>query len=328
MMAFRTVALVCLSLLVLAAPATLRAGDTVAQAVALYAGLEGKVDQAQARSLLEGAQAEDPLAAFWLARLGLLRRCGLTLTHAEADAKAKEVIAGVEAAVAAKRPGATFCLASAYQSGLGVTADTEKAFTLYEQAATQEKDPLALHNMAVLLLSGAISMDRAAAVQAAGSWLDESAQGGNAYASLVKGLLAQQGVGRDKDPAAARLLYEEAAKAGLPLAQVALARLIGKQEPAVAAELFQRAAAQGDLEGLRGWARCQAGGQGTTQNLPGAIATWEQMALVNDPQALRYLGLAYILGDGVERDEERGQELLTKAQAAGDTDAATYLSAL
>ena len=52
---------------------------------------------------------------------------------------------------------------------------------------------------------------------------------------------------------------------------------------------------------------------------------FERAAKMNDPEALRYLGILFFLGQGVAQDYKVADSWLTKAAQLGDLEATRYL---
>ena len=61
------------------------------------------------------------------------------------------------------------------------------------------------------------------------------------------------------------------------------------------------------------------------QNFPKARKHFLQASKLNDPVALRYLGIMHFLGQGVDLDYPKAIEWLSQAKYFGDQEADRYL---
>jgi TPR repeat protein len=224
------------------------------RAMALHAGVGGKLDPAEARRLFaEAAQEGDPVARLWMGRLlwqGMLgfpkdRDKAREIASAKVieeterltkagDAQAAfalaaalfEGLTGLDGRVAralelfrqaaeAGHPGAAYNLGYILAKGLGAKADAVEAFQWYLQAA-RAGHPKAMFKLGRALNGGyGAPKDRAQALD----WFREAARRGHAGAMFRLGLAYARGSGVSKDDAAAIEWYQQAARAGLEDAQ-------------------------------------------------------------------------------------------------------------
>jgi TPR repeat protein len=62
--------------------------------------------------------------------------------------------------------------------------------------------------------------------------------------------------------------------------------------------------------------------------MPAAFAQWLKVANLGDPRAMRYAGLCYLFGEGVDEDTQQARYWLQQAANAGDENAAFFLDDL
>ncbi len=151
------------------------------------------------------------------------------------------------------------------------------------------------------------------------AWYRQAAQGGSAGAQHAVGMAHLTGRGANKDVKEALRWLVLAAEQGHAAAQwnlgvVYTTGLPGlKRNLKTAVEWLKRSAKQG-------FVAAQAN-LGILYALSGAkelaVATWSDAAAKNDPEALFNLALAYIKGDGVQKDENLGFELLCRSANLG-----------
>ncbi len=129
---------------------------------------------------------------------------------------------------------------------------------------------------------------------------------------------AQDDEARDK----ATALLTQAAEAGSTEAMYALVELLNETDPARALEYLEKASAAGHpraclLQGMR----CFRAG-----DKEAAARFFEKAAEQNSPDAAYNLGLMLLAGQGAEKDETRGFELLRRAAEAGQKEARLQLA--
>lgn len=197
---------------------------TLAEAVGLYTGTAGRVDDAAAHARLEEAAATGhPLARFWVARCHSRGRMGYAADAALARRLAAEVVAAVAARAEAGDLEAVFLMGTAYDEGLGRNEDAAEAARWFRRAADQGH-ALAQHNLGNAYAAGrGVPASDVEAVR----WWRLAAAAGDAVPQLRLGAAYEAGRGVAADRAEARRWYEEAARRGHPQAAAALARLGG-----------------------------------------------------------------------------------------------------
>lgn len=195
------------------------------QAIDLYTGVAGRVDDVEARGLLLDAAGDDAnvLARMWIARVHSRGRMTFDRDESRARALASELIGAVRDLAAAGDLEALFLMGTAYDEGLGVAVDHPEAMRWYRRAAAAGH-VLAAHNLGNMYRDG---RGEAADPQAAVRWWLRAARAGDVVPALRLGEAyeAGRGVGRDLD--AARCWYARAARAGNQDAAAALRRLGG-----------------------------------------------------------------------------------------------------
>lgn len=152
------------------------------------------------------------------------------------------------------------------------------------------------------------------------SWYERLAERGDAEAQLRLGLLYEEGVGVEADPAAARRWYGAAAEQGDLRAQWRLARLLHSEDPIVAAQWYRAAAEQGSAEAAFNLALMTENGQGVELDLAAAAALYEQAFAAGLAEAALNRGLLALKGG--EPDPVTALAWLLRAERAGVAQAA------
>lgn len=199
------------------------ASATLLRAIDLYTGVAGRVDDAEARSLLEEAarDADDVLARMWIARVHSRGR--MTFEHDEARARAlgAELLPAVRELAAAGDVEAAFLMGTVYDEGLGVSVDYPEAMRWYRRAAHQGH-VLAVHNIGNMHRDGrGVDVDPPAAIR----WWLRAARAGDAIPALRLGEAFERGWGVVEEPDRARFWYRQAAEKGNEAAADGLRRL-------------------------------------------------------------------------------------------------------
>lgn len=205
-----------------AAPALDPPPPSLAEAVALYTGTAGRVDDQAAHARLETAAATGhPLARFWVARCHSRGRMGYAADAARARQLAGAVVAAVAARAEAGELEAVFLMGTAYDEGLGRDEDAAEAARWFRRAA-ERGHALAQHNLGNAYAAGrGVAVSEAEAV----TWWLKAAAVGDAVPQLRLGAAYEAGRGVPQDLAEARRWYAEAARRGHPQAKAALDRL-------------------------------------------------------------------------------------------------------
>lgn len=155
---------------------------------------------------------------------------------------------------------ATYDAAYAYQNGVGVPRDYEKAARMYRMAAAKG-DPRAENNLGVMALRGD---GRSPSYSTAASHFRRAAKEGSAAAHYNLGLMHDAGLGFPHNPAAAVREYRAASEMGLAEAQYRLATMFenGIGTPRNAGEarrLYQMAAIGGKTDAYASLTSLRAG---------------------------------------------------------------------
>ena len=193
------------------------------QAIDLYTGVAGYVDDAEARRLLVAAAEpeDDPLAVMWIARVFSRGRMTFTRDEDYAREVAGGVIEDVRDLAAVGDVEASFLMGTAYDEGLGVDVDHAEAMRWYRRAADQGH-VLAAHNVGNMYRDGrGVETDPAAAVR----WWLRAARAGDAIPALRLGEAFESGYGVAMDRGTARFWYGQAAERGNVDAAEALERV-------------------------------------------------------------------------------------------------------
>ncbi len=193
------------------------------EAIDLYTGVAGRVDDARARELLLEI-ARDPadvLAQMWIARVHSRGRMGFERNEATAQKIAGTVIGHVRTLAASGDVEAQFLMGTAYDETLGVPLDYPEAMRWYRRAAARGH-VLAAHNVGNMYRDGrGVAVDHATAAQ----WWLRAARAGDAIPQLRLGEAFEAGRGVRRDLDSARYWYGRAAALGNAAAAEALQRL-------------------------------------------------------------------------------------------------------
>lgn len=192
------------------------------QAIAWHTGTAGRMDAERARQLLLEAQtAGGALARMWLARTHWHGRMGLAREPALASSLANSAIAEIRQLAEAGLPEAIFLMGSAYDEGLGVTADPREAAVWFRRAADRGHI-LAQHSLGNAYADGrGLAQEDATAIY----WWRKAADAGDTIPQFRLGQMYEQGRGTGKDLATARRWYQRAAARGYAPADAAVDRL-------------------------------------------------------------------------------------------------------
>ena len=250
---------------------------------------------------------------------------------------------------------ATSELGQAYLEGRGVNRDPDKAVMLLERAAGQgqagamatlgqaylEGDVLprrpelakewltkaeeagvesARFRLGRALLSGEIAGDAAKGLRIVAGY----AQSGNTLAMMDLGRAMRDGKTVPRDEAAARQWFENAAAAGEPDAEAALASMLygAAGDEVVDLAKLEEAARLGHAGAMSRLGRAYLEGAGVPANPTKGRVWLSRAAGAGNTSAAQSLGSAYLHGDhGLERDPVEGRRLLEMAVAARDVNA-------
>ncbi len=192
-------------------------------AIDLYTGVAGRVDDAEARTLLEAAASddEDVLARMWVARVHSRGRMTFPRDEDRARALASDVLPAVRDLAARGDVEAAFLMGTAYDEGLGTVVDHPEAMRWYRRAAA-EGHVLAVHNIGNMYRDGrGVDVD----LEAAARWWLRAARAGDVIPALRLGEAYEHGRGVPLDPMQARFWFGVAADKGNAAAAEGLRRV-------------------------------------------------------------------------------------------------------
>ncbi|MFN3163920.1 MAG: tetratricopeptide repeat protein [Pseudohongiellaceae bacterium] len=192
------------------------------QAIDLYLGTSGTVNDPLAREHLEQAQLNgDALSVMWLARVYSTGRMTYPADKSRAREIANSIITAVEARAESGEAEAEFLMGTAFAEGLGKPVDPEQAVAWYRRAAGQGHI-LAQHNLGNVSFSGnGVPQSDERAVY----WWTLAAEQGDAIPQFRLGQMYEQGRGVEQDLEQAIAWYQDSARRGNSNARAALARL-------------------------------------------------------------------------------------------------------
>ncbi len=192
------------------------------ESVGWYTGTAGRVDNALAKELLlEAAEDGDPISRMWIARVYSRGRMNFERDEAQARTIARDVIDRIESLAEKRVAEAVFLMGTAYDEGLGKTADIETAVHWYRRAADLGHG-LAQHNLGNVYFEGrGVAQNDSLAVH----WWTMAAEGGDAIPQLRLGTMYEEGRGVARNLTEARRWYGQAAARGNSDARAALERL-------------------------------------------------------------------------------------------------------
>jgi TPR repeat protein len=199
------------------------ADSRLLEAIDWYTGVAGRVDDRRARALLLEVLDQDPgpLTEMWLARVYSTGRMGFAADPERARKIAGEVLPGVRTLAASGDVEALFLMGTAYDEGLGVTANYREGLRWYLRAAARGH-VLATHNVGNVYRDGrGVAVDDGAAAR----WWLRAARAGDAIPQLRLGQAFEAGRGVTRDLDTARYWYGRAAAAGNAAATEALERI-------------------------------------------------------------------------------------------------------
>jgi TPR repeat protein len=252
------------------------------------------------------------------------------MQDAEADIKAgrySQALAKLlPAARAAEDPAAQYLLAAMYFNGNGVPRDEQEGLKWMAKSAELGYGP-AEADLGASYLSGKWGIPDA---NRAKELLLRAAKQGEASAIYNVGVMYRDGLGVARDRTKAKNEFLIAANKGHALAQYGLARIYYDDGSFVeAAQWYERASAQDDLEALYNLAYMYHEGQGVTKDYTKANELFRKTAEIGafckdgsrSYKALSMLGNAYAYGEGVSRDFVEAYKWYFLAAARGHPDA-------
>jgi TPR repeat protein len=303
------------------------AWELLERAESLYSGSGGRVDEGEARSLFEKAEATgDPVARLRAATLRHLGRSGFDKDPARAAGLAAAVLDAVRRLAEKGDPAAQTAWATALLVGVGLPADPAAALPWFQKAAGQGQT-WAMYNLGWMFAAGeGVTADPAQAL----AWYTQAAERGNAGAMLEAGLFHLNGVGTPEDAAKGLTWIRRAAERRHPRAMAELAGLeFNGIVPATPESTFgwaRRAAEAGSVLGMRLLGQCYGNGRGVAADRRLALDWYRKAGDAGDPISVYWIGQAYFKGDGVPADPRQGVLLYEKSAAMGFVSAAHDLA--
>jgi len=323
-------------------------------------GLEGEVDHARAAALFaEAAQANDPLAKAWHARLFLYGRADVVENRDFATSATLAVLPEIERRANEGEAEAQFLLASAFQDGLGLEPDDFEARKWYEAAAAQDH-PLAVGNLAwmIVLREGgprdgprayklfrhAVDLGDRHVLRQVGvmhyygigterdylearRWFAEATKYSDAVAWYNIGLMWESGLGGDVDAEKARDCYREAVKGkhlegAFRLGILYYRGMLGERDLDKAVRWFMYAAHRGHATAMYNLAGMISEGWGTRADPSLALLWYRRAAEAGYVNAMR------VVAETAWREgrEDEAIEWSTKAAENGDAGSARQLA--
>ena len=216
-------AILCLGSLLGAVPLQAQTVDPkLEESVGWYTGTAGRIDNALAKKLLlEAAEDGDPISRMWIARVYSRGRMNFERDEGQARTIASELIDHIESLAENRVAEAVFLMGTAYDEGLGKTADIETAVQWYRRAADLGHG-LARHNLGNVYFEGrGVAQNDSLAVH----WWTMAAEGGDTIPQLRLGTMYEEGRGVARNLTEARRWYGLSAARGNADARAALERL-------------------------------------------------------------------------------------------------------
>lgn len=220
-----------------------------------------------------------------------------------------------------------YMLGKCYYSGLGVEKDFKIAFEFYSKAAMQ-KNLEAINSMGVCYLKGrGVKQD----FDKAAECFNEAAVEGLPIAQANLADCYVYGNGVEQDYSIAKDWYERAANQEYAPAAFNIGRLYYNGRPGVglnyekAANWYKTAADLGLAEAQNSLGVCYLKGQGVERNQTEAFKWFEKAAMQGNPSGLYNLANCYRDGNGVTKDREKAKQLYKEA---ADNGSSTALAAL
>ena len=300
------------------------AGSLLTQAISLYLGTKGRTDEIKARELFQQAsEAGDPLATMWVARCHHKARCGFPKNESKARELARKVAKTVELRAREGIPTAMTLWASALDSGLGVTQQSEEAVAWYRRAA-EAGDLLAMGNLGACFYERG---DRPGAVV----WHRKAAEAGLPSSMVQLGSFygsGEGGVRRDEKEAIRWFLKAADAGNADAMLRIGLAYDDGigvRQDPQEAVKWYRKGAESGNASCMNNLGECHEKGRGTPISFKDAVHWFQKAADADNRFAMFNLGHMYWWGQGVPADSDKAEEWMRKSADAGFEQAKTAL---
>jgi TPR repeat protein len=307
----RFLALVLCALLSAPSVASSAAWELLERAESLSSGSAGRVDEREACSLFEQAEATgDPVARLRVAILRQLGLCGFPADPARAAGLAAPVLDTVRRLAESEDPAAQTALATALLLGVGVPADPAASLPWYQKAAERGQTP-AMNSLGWMYGAGVgVPADLAQSF----AWYTRAAERGHAGAMLETGLAHLRGRGTPEDAAAGANWIRRAAERRHPRAMAELAHLLvtgpGRNIP----------------EALSWLGRAVALGHSEAAEALLARISRQEIPRKDVQEVHRELARIYENGwHGVPKDVERARVLYRRAAELGDEESIGWL---
>ncbi|MBI3736524.1 SEL1-like repeat protein [Candidatus Sumerlaeota bacterium] len=222
--------------------------DPIREAVALYTGTGGAVDESRAKEIILRASKEvDPLAQMWLGWFLHWGRCGFPKDIDEAVKLSQSAIGSVRSLAESGNADAQFLLGAAFDQGIGIEANPAGAIRWVTQSA-EAGQTVAMNYLGWMYVEGrGAPKDNTAAI----AWFSRAADLGDTGAMHNLGWMLADGKGVPKDEAKAVEWFRKGAELGSARNMGNLGIFYNKgcgvpKDANAAIEWFQKAARLGD----------------------------------------------------------------------------------
>ncbi|MFH2099754.1 MAG: tetratricopeptide repeat protein, partial [Pseudomonadota bacterium] len=219
-----------------------------------------------------------------------------------------------------------FKAALAAYSGVGGQVDMDKAHQLFQEAADQG-NPLAILWVARCLQGGragfALDPEKAGALAAPVLAPVRELAESDSRAMFLMGSACQDGLGMDRDEAAARQWYEKSALMGDTLAMGNLGWMFhhgrgGPRDLEAARQWYGKAAEAGDAAGMMNLGFLYEKGLGVDRDEAQAVRWYSEAAERGHPKGMFNLGWMLENGRGTDTDERRAVDWYFMAANKGE----------
>jgi len=296
-------------------------------AITYYNGTGGDVDYAMAKELfLELAEFGDPLGKMWVALCHYKGCCNFQKDTEKAQEIANEVIEQIRQLSNEGNHNTTFLLGCAYENGLGLNQDYEKAAELYRMAIEAGNSD-AMNHLGVMYQNGlGVAKDH----KRAWELYRKASRAENRLAAEKLNFMYKNKLGIPKDYATKAEWYRGAAEAGSDSAMLDLGFLyvkgLGvKQDYGEAAEWHRKAAEAGNTVAMTGLGMMYEKGTGVAQDYAEALKWHRKAAIFGESTSMFALGMLYEHGLGVDKNRSAATEWYQRATEAGCKPAAKAL---
>ena len=194
-------------------------------AIAEYTGTSGNIDFNKAEELFKEAEkVNNPLAKMWIALLHFNGQCNFEKSIVKAAAIANSVFPEVEKNAELENSNATYLMGIAYQKGLTVEKNDEKA-TEWFTKSVEKNNPLAMYSLGLMYADGqSVAKDDKKAVEL----LLKAANKGNVLSMYYMGLMLKTGRGIEKNDKQSATWFNKAAQRGHSKSMYVLGSLFEK----------------------------------------------------------------------------------------------------